>query len=116
MPVERELPMKNVRTILIGLALCLPLSAPSSATNAAGANCQITALKKADQNFKSHKLVVGLLEGGVTVYAIRTMVEKSKGPPKGAVMSRGGGVLLRNAADRTQWDKFYKQARAECHG
>lgn len=108
--------MKKVCTFLIGLAFCLPLSAPGLATKTAGANCQIAALKKADQNFKSHKLVVGLLEGGVTVYAIRTLVEKSKGPPKGAAISRGGGVLLRNAAERTQWDKFYRQARAECHG
>ncbi len=108
--------MKKFCMIPMGLAFCLLLAAPGSATNAAGANCKITALKKADQNFKSHRVVIGLLEGGVTVYAIRTMVEKSKGPPKGAVMSRGGGVLLRNAADRTQWDKFYRQARANCHG
>jgi hypothetical protein len=108
--------MKKLCTILIGLAFCLPLSVPGSTANAAGTSCQITALKKADQNFKSHKLVVGLLEGGVTVYAIRTVVEKSRKPPKGAVMSRGGGVLLRNAADKTQWDKFYRQARANCHG
>ena len=108
--------MKKFFAILIGVAFCLPLSASGSAAKTAASNCQITALKKADQNFKSHKLVVGLLEGGVTVYAIRTLVEKSKGPPKGAVMSRGGGVLLRNAADKTQWDKFYRQARANCHG
>ena len=108
--------MKNFCTILIGLALCLPLSAPISAATPAPATCQATALKKADQNFKTHKVVVGLLEGGVSVYAIRTMVEKAKGPPKGASMSRGGGVLLRNDADRTQWDKFYRQARATCHG
>ncbi|MEO6608519.1 MAG: hypothetical protein ABIN69_08615 [Aestuariivirga sp.] len=107
--------MKKLCTILIGLAFCLPLSVPGSTANAA-TSCQITALKKADQNFKSHKLVVGLLEGGVTVYAIRTVVEKSRKPPKGAVMSRGGGVLLRNSADKTQWDKFYRQARATCHG
>ena len=107
--------MNKLRTIVLVLAFCLPMAVSGSATNAAGANCQSTALKKADQSFKSHKVVIGLLEGGVTVYAIRTMVEKSKGPPKGAVMSRGGGVLLRNAADRTQWDKFYRQARAECH-
>ena len=100
----------------MGVAFCLPFSSPGSAVSAEGTNCQVTALKKADQNFKAHKLVVGLLEGGVTVYAIRTLVEKSKGPPKGAVMSRGGGVLLRNAADRTQWDKFYRQARAMCRG
>ena len=107
--------MKWFCTILTGLACFLPFSTPSSATNTAGTNCQIMALKKADQNFKSHKLVIGLLEGGVTVYAIRTLVEKSKGPPKGATMSRGGGVLLRNATERTQWDKFYRQARASCH-
>lgn len=102
--------MKKLCVALVGLALCLPLSAPVSAK----ANCQAVAAKKADQNFKSHKLVTGLLAGGVTVYAIRTMIEKSKGPPKGAVMSRGGGVLLKNAADRTRWDKLYRKARAEC--
>ena len=107
--------MNRLSTILIGLAFCLSLSGAGSVAKAAGTSCQITALKKADQNFKSHKLVVGLLEGGVTIYAIRTVVEKSRKPPKGAVMSRGGGVLLRNAADRTQWDKFYRQARATCH-
>ena len=106
--------MKKLCTVLVGLAFCLPLSAPISAAKAGSANCQIVATKKADQNFKSYKLVTGLLAGGVTIYAIRTLVEKSKGPPKGAVMSRGGGVLLRNAADRTQWDKFYRKARAEC--
>ena len=103
--------MKKLCVALVGLALCLPLSAPVSA---AKASCQAVAAKKADQNFKSHKLVTGLLAGGVTVYAIRTMIEKSKGPPKGAVMSRGGGVLLKNAADRTRWDKLYRKARAEC--
>ena len=92
-----------------------PSQQPSAwAAKAESANCQIVAAKKADQNFKTHKLVTGLLAGGVTIYAIRTIVEKSKGPPKGAVMSRGGGVLLKNAADRTQWDKFYRKARAEC--
>ena len=106
--------MKKLCTVLVGLAFCLPLSVPISATKAGSANCQIVATKKADQNFKTNKLVTGLLAGGVTIYAIRTMVEKSKGPPKGAVMSRGGGVLLRNAADRTRWDKFYRKARAEC--
>jgi len=108
--------MKKLCTSLMGLALCLPLSGLGWAAKTAPVNCQVTALKKADQNFKTHKVVVGLLEGGVTVYAIRTAIEKSKGPPKGATMSRGGGVLLRNDADRTQWDKFYRQARATCHG
>ena len=107
--------MKKLCIILVGLAFSLPLSAPVFTADAATTDCKIKAMKSADQNFKSHKLVVGLLEGGVTIYAIRTMVEKSKGPPKGAVMSKGGGVLLRNAADRTQWDKFYRKARAECH-
>ena len=106
--------MKKHCTILTSLAFCLPLSAPISTAKAGSANCQIVGARKADQNFKSHKLVTGLLAGGVTIYAIRTMVEKSKGPPKGAVTSRGGGVLLKNASDRTQWDKFYHKARAEC--
>ena len=106
--------MKKLCTVLVRLAFCLPLSAPVSTAKAASANCQIVAAKKADQNFETNKLVTGLLAGGVTIYAIRTMVEKSKGPPKGAVMSRGGGVLLRNAADRTRWDKFYRKARADC--
>ena len=108
--------MKRIFTLLIGMALCLPLAVPGWAAKPAPVNCQALALKKADQNFKTHKVVVGLLEGGVSVYAIRTMIEKAKGPPKGAVMSRGGGVLLRNAADQTQWNKFYQQARANCHG
>jgi hypothetical protein len=67
------------------------------------------------QNFKFHKLVVGQLEGGVTVYAIRTLVEKSRKPPKCAVINGGSGVLLRNDGDRTQWNKFYRQARVTCH-
>ena len=106
--------MKKLCTVLTSLAFCLPLSAPISAAKAGSANCQIVGAKKADQNFKSHKLVTGLLAGGVTIYTIRTIVEKSKGPPKGAVMSRGGGVLLKNAADRTRWDKLYRKARADC--
>ncbi len=106
--------MKKHCTVLISLAFCLPLSAPISTAKAGSANCQIVAAKKADQNFKTNKLVTGLLAGGVTVYTIRTIVEKSKGPPKGAVMSRGGGVLLKNAADRTRWDKLYRKARADC--
>ena len=97
------------------IALCFAFLFAEAGTAAAGSvNCQLVAAKKADQNFKTNKVVTGLLAGGVTVYAIRTMVEKSKGPPKGAVMSRGGGVLLRNAADRTRWDKLYRKARAEC--
>ncbi len=106
--------MKKLCTVLISLVFCLPLSAPISTAKAGSTNCQIVGAKKADQNFKSHKLVTGLLAGGVTIYTIRTIVEKSKGPPKGAVMSRGGGVLLKNAADRTRWDKFYRKARADC--
>ncbi len=106
--------MKKLCTVLFSLAFCLPLSAPISAAKMESANCKIVAAKKADQNFKSHKLVTGLLAGGVTIYTIRTIVEKSKGPPKGAVMSRGGGVSLKNAADRTQWDRFYRKARTEC--
>lgn len=108
--------MKKLCTILLGLAFCVPSAVPSSAAKPAPATCQATALKKADQNFKTHKVVIGLLQGGVTVYAIRTAIEKAKGPPKGSTTSRGGGVLLRNDADRTQWDKFYHQARATCHG
>ena len=106
--------MKKLCTVLFGLAFCLPLSAPISAAKAGSANCQIVAAKQADQNFKTNKVVTGLLAGGVTIYTIRTLVEKSKGPPKGAVTSRGGGVLLRNAADRRRWDKLYRKARAEC--
>ena len=90
------------------------LFAETGTATAGSVNCQVVAVKKADQNFKTNKLVTGLLAGGVTVYTIRTMVEKSKGPPKGAVMSRGGGVLLRNAADRERWDRLYRKARAEC--
>jgi hypothetical protein len=90
------------------------LFAEAGPAAAGSVNCQMIAAKKADQNFKTNKVVTGLLAGGVTVYAIRTAIEKSKGPPKGAVMSRGGGVLLRNSADRTRWDKLYRKARAEC--
>ncbi len=106
--------MKKLCTVFISLAFCLPSSAPVSGAKPGSANCQIVAAKKADQNFKSNKLVTGLLAGGVTIYTIRTIVEKSKGPPRGSVMSRGGGVLLKNAADRTRWDKFYRKARADC--
>ena len=90
------------------------LFAEAGTATAGSVNCQVVAVKKADQNFKTNKVVTGLLAGGVTVYAIRTAVEKSKGPPKGSVMSRGGGVLLRNAADRIRWGKLYSKARAEC--
>jgi hypothetical protein len=107
--------MKKLCMVLVGLAFWLPLVQSMPAANAASVNCQSTAMKKADSNFKSYKLVTGLLEGGVTVYTIRKIIEKSKGPTKGSVMSRGGGVLLRDAADRTQWDKFYRKARSECH-
>jgi hypothetical protein len=108
--------MKKLCTILMGLALFTAMEASASASKSVPANCQAVALKKADQNFKTHKVVIGLLEGGVTVYAIRTVIEKSRKPPKGSAMSRGGSVLLRDEADRTQWDKFYRQARANCHG
>ena len=101
------------RSAAIALSFAFLFAEAGTAT-AENVNCQIVAAKKADQNFKTNKLVTGLLAGGVTVYMIRTMVEKSKGPPKGAVMSRGGGVLLKNAADRTRWNKFYSKARADC--
>ena len=107
--------MKRLCAVIVGLVLSGELLLPMTVAEAANTNCQITAMKKADSNFKSYKLVTGLVAGGVTVYTIRKIIEKSKGPPKGAVMSRGGGVLLRDAADRTQWDKFYRKARAECH-
>ena len=101
------------RSAAIALSFAFLIAEAGTAT-AGSVNCQMVAAKKADQNFKTNKLVTGLLAGGVTVYVIRTAVEKSKGPPKGAVMSRGGGVLLRNAADRARWDKLYRKARAEC--
>ena len=101
------------RSVVIALSFAFLFGEAGTAT-AGSVNCQIVAAKKADQNFKTNKVVTGLLAGGVTVYAIRTMVEKSKGPPKGAVMSRGGGVLLRNAADKARWDKMYRKARADC--
>ena len=106
--------MKKLCTFFFCLAFCQPFSAPISAAKVGSASCQIVAAKKADQIFKTNKLVTGLLAGGVTVYTIRTIVEKSKGPPKGAIMSRGGGVLLKNAADRTRWDKFYRKALDDC--
>jgi hypothetical protein len=106
--------MKKLCAALVGLAFCLPSPMPVSAAKKAKANCQVVAAKKADQSFKSHKLVTGLMAGGVTVYAVRTMVEESQGPPKGAVKSRGGGVLLKNAADRVRWDKYYRKAHADC--
>ena len=105
---------KKLCAALVGLAFCLPSPMPVSAAKKAKANCQVVAAKKADQSFKSHKLVTGLMAGGVTVYAVRTMVEESQGPPKGAVKSRGGGVLLKNAADRARWDKYYRKAHADC--
>jgi hypothetical protein len=108
--------MKRILATLAGMALLGAVAVPGVSATSPGDSCQATALKKADRNFKTHKVVVGLLEGGVTIYAIRTAIEKSKGTPKGAVMSKGGGVLLRNAADKTQWDKFYQQARATCKG
>ena len=101
------------RSAAIALSFAF-LFAEAGTASAGSVNCQMVAAKKADQNFKTNKVVTGLLAGGVTVYAIRTMVEKSKGPPKGAVMSRGGGVLLKNAADRARWDKLYRKARADC--
>lgn len=101
------------RSAAIALSFAFLFAEAGTAT-AGSVNCQVVAVKKADQNFKTNKVVTGLLAGGVTVYAIRTAVEKSKGPPKGSVMSRGGGVLLRNAADRTRWDRLYRKARADC--
>ena len=102
------------RSAAIALSFAFLFAEAGTATTAGSVNCQMVAAKKADQNFKTNKVVTGLLAGGVTVYAIRTMVEKSKGPPKGAVMSRGGGVLLKNPADRERWDKLYRKARADC--
>ena len=100
---------------LAAIALSLAFHFAEARTATAGSvNCQVVAAKKADQNFKTNKVVTSLLAGGVTVYAIRTVVEKSKGPPKGAVMSHGGGVLLKNPADRARWDKLYRKARADC--
>ncbi len=101
------------RSAAIALSFAFLFAEAGTATEGS-VNCQMVAAKKADQNFKTNKVVTGLLAGGATVYAIRTMVEKSKGPPKGAVMSRGGGVLLKNAADRARWDKLYRKARADC--
>jgi hypothetical protein len=71
------------RSTAIALSLAFLFAEAGTAT-AGSFNCQMVSAKKADQNFKTNKMVTGLLAGGVTVYAIRTMVEKSKGPPKGA--------------------------------
>jgi hypothetical protein len=107
--------MKKLCALLVGLAICVELVSSMAIAKSSSAGCQMMAMKKADSNFKTNKLVTGLVAGGVTVYTIRKIIEKSKAPPKGAAMSRGGGVLLRDAADRAQWDKFYRKARAECH-